>query len=437
MSRKKAYNLIPGDWPHLESIIKELGYRVLDSPTSLSAIEATVALKTDKSVQIIAGTGLSGGGTLSENRTLSVSTNLASLSGLTFSSEAFVKMTAAGTFALDTEGGGSETDPVFTAWLGTVTPANWNTAYSQTLEWNGGSTNLVAATGRTSLGLGSAATHDATDFQSGTLTATRIPFATGSPGTLTDSANLTFDGTNVTGTGHGRFDTGVGVGGAPSETNGLFYILSSSATASKKGLAVNITCTKNSGVGGAGTELGLSFSTNWSPAALSANLTTGVLGGAFGGPTITTAASESHNPIVTQGYGYLGRIYTVDGSGATGHPTYTTAAAFWCQSPGLSILGICTHNYAFYDAGQYLDGTRTPDAWGIGINTPNNYINGSLSVGKNTAPAYNIDVTGDINCTGAFRSGGTAGINATVTYVDTLLGTKTLTFTKGILTAQV
>ncbi len=34
----------------------------------------------------------------------------------------------------------------------------WNTAYSQTRQWDGGSTGLVAATGRTSLGLGSLAT---------------------------------------------------------------------------------------------------------------------------------------------------------------------------------------------------------------------------------------------------------------------------------------
>ena len=36
---------------------------------------------------------------------------------------------------------------------GTVqTPANWNTAYTDRLKWDGGSTGLVAATGRTSLG---------------------------------------------------------------------------------------------------------------------------------------------------------------------------------------------------------------------------------------------------------------------------------------------
>ena len=34
----------------------------------------------------------------------------------------------------------------------TASQANWDTAYSERLQWDGGSTNLVAATGRTSLG---------------------------------------------------------------------------------------------------------------------------------------------------------------------------------------------------------------------------------------------------------------------------------------------
>jgi len=40
------------------------------------------------------------------------------------------------------------------AWLGSITnnSANWNTAYTDRLKWDGGSTDLVAATGRTSLG---------------------------------------------------------------------------------------------------------------------------------------------------------------------------------------------------------------------------------------------------------------------------------------------
>jgi len=41
---------------------------------------------------------------------------------------------------------------------------NWNTAFSQTRQWDGGSTGLVAATGRTSLGLGTAALNNVGDF---------------------------------------------------------------------------------------------------------------------------------------------------------------------------------------------------------------------------------------------------------------------------------
>ncbi|PJC48331.1 MAG: hypothetical protein CO035_04065, partial [Candidatus Omnitrophica bacterium CG_4_9_14_0_2_um_filter_42_8] len=49
---------------------------------------------------------------------------------------------------------------------GTVTASggnstNWNTAYSERLQWDGGATNLVAATGRASLGLGTMATQNA------------------------------------------------------------------------------------------------------------------------------------------------------------------------------------------------------------------------------------------------------------------------------------
>ncbi len=44
-----------------------------------------------------------------------------------------------------------------TSWL-SLSTTNWDTAYSDRLKWDGGSTGLVAATGRTSLGLGTAAT---------------------------------------------------------------------------------------------------------------------------------------------------------------------------------------------------------------------------------------------------------------------------------------
>ncbi len=49
----------------------------------------------------------------------------------------------------------TETDPVYVAssWYGTTNNStNWNTAYSDRLKWDGGSTGLTASTGRTSLG---------------------------------------------------------------------------------------------------------------------------------------------------------------------------------------------------------------------------------------------------------------------------------------------
>ena len=54
-------------------------------------------------------------------------------------------------------------------------------------------------------------------------------------------------------------------------------------------------------------------------------------------------------------------------------------------------------------------------------NTPFKNIN-MVTTGNMKAATYNV--------------GATAGIDATVTYVDTLLGARTLTFSKGILTSQ-
>ena len=46
----------------------------------------------------------------------------------------------------------------------TSSQANWDTAYAERLQWSGGATGLNAATGRTSLGLGTAALAATTDF---------------------------------------------------------------------------------------------------------------------------------------------------------------------------------------------------------------------------------------------------------------------------------
>lgn len=62
----------------------------------------------------------------------------------------------------------TETDPVFSASeaasITSTDTTNWDTAYSDRLKWDGGSTGLNASTGRTSLGLGTAATTASTDY---------------------------------------------------------------------------------------------------------------------------------------------------------------------------------------------------------------------------------------------------------------------------------
>jgi hypothetical protein len=85
-----------------------------------------------------------------------------------------VVLTAADVGAIATE-----TDPVYTAssWYSTTNNAtNWDTAYTDRNKWDGGATGLVAATGRTSLGLGTAATTNSTDY------------ATAAQGTKADTA---------------------------------------------------------------------------------------------------------------------------------------------------------------------------------------------------------------------------------------------------------
>lgn len=83
----------------------------------------------------------------------------------------------------------SETDPIYTAssWYTTTNNStNWDTAYADRNKWDGGATGLVAATGRTSLGLGTAATTASTDY------------ATAAQGAKADSALQSITSGNVT-----------------------------------------------------------------------------------------------------------------------------------------------------------------------------------------------------------------------------------------------
>ena len=76
----------------------------------------------------------------------------------------------------------------------TSSQTNWDTAYSERLQWDGGSTGLVAATGRTSLGLGSIATQASSNVSitGGSITGiTDLAIADG--GTGASTANAAFN----------------------------------------------------------------------------------------------------------------------------------------------------------------------------------------------------------------------------------------------------
>ncbi len=116
----------------------------------------------------------------------------------------------------------------------TDSSANWNTAYTQTERWNGGSTDLVAATGRTSLGLGTMAllanTGSTTITTLGTITTGTwnggvIPILYGGTGTTTPGL---IQGANITITGTWPFQTITGSAGGSGNSawtigNGLIY----------------------------------------------------------------------------------------------------------------------------------------------------------------------------------------------------------------------
>ena len=94
----------------------------------------------------------------------------------------------------------------------TAKQTEWDTAYTDRLKWDGGSTGLTASTARTSLGLGTAATTAATDY------------ATAAQGAKADTAlqSETYTGT-VTSVAM-SVPTGLSVSGSPVTTTGTLAV---------------------------------------------------------------------------------------------------------------------------------------------------------------------------------------------------------------------
>jgi hypothetical protein len=447
--RPLRIKIIPGDWIDLEKKLKTLTKWVASQPLTpisyptfagLTLTGLTGILKA--AAGAVSGSAVHtdlGGVTANQhhNQIHQLDGSDHTVSGLTPGH--ILKALTATTFGFAAPGFlVSETDPL---------SLHLDQASPQTFANLGGGTGLMKITAGL-LGLDTNAYYksgDSPTFANITdsgLTITRIPYASTS-GLLVDSSNLTFDGTNLTNQGYGKFLSGVTLDStAPSITGGFFRcILTNPSTQNPVSGYFSLITTRNS-TGGAGLAFAFQFENSWNPlvGATSAK-TTSALTGARASLQIKTDTGETKNMTVTNGYGYYSKATTLDGSGASGIPKFTTLSHFYADTSILSALGAIGTCYAFYDAGQAV-GTQVTTPWGLGINTKS-YINANLSIGKNTAPAYPIDCVGDISSSTAFRIGATLGLGTAatplviVTAPITALGaTGTMTFIGGILTAS-
>ena len=262
----------------------------------------------------------------------------------------------------------------------TASQANWDTAYSERLQWDGGSTNLVAATGRTSLGATTVGSNfftltnpsaitfprinadntvnalSASDFR------TAIGAGTGN-GSVTSvdvsggTTGLTFSGGPVTASGTitmaGTLAVGNGGTGATSLTSG--YLIKGNGTS-----AVSSSIIYDSGTN---VGIGTSSPSSYGKLTVSGNIVFGAPGG--------------RNTAFTNNIG----IWT------TGDPLDDTRAnigftAVAGASSSSSYITFTTNNYGV-SGGERM---RIDQSGNVGIG--------------DTAPAYKLTVAGDTRLTG-------------------------------------
>lgn len=274
-------------------------------------------------------------------------------------------VTASGTLALSFAAGYSLPT--------TASQLNWDTAYSERRQWDGGSTSLVAATGRTSLGA--------------TTVGSNL-FTLGNPSAVT---YLRVNADNsVSALDAATFRTAIGAG-----TGTVTGVTASSPLASSGGTAPNITITGSALTKTDDTNVTMTLGGTPASALLAAaSITLGWTG--------TLAVARGGIGTGTAGIGAFNNITGYTASGATG--TTSTNLVF-STSPTLTTPKVTT---------TLGVGNATPSASGAGVSFP---ATQSASTDPNTLDDYE---EGTFNCNyGTFSgiSGSWGQANCTYTKV--------------------
>ena len=266
---------------------------------------------------------------------------------------------------------------------------NWSTAYTQTQQWNGGSTNLVAATGRTSLG--------------GT-TVGQSMF------TLTDPSAITFPRFNADNTvsalNSADFRTAIGAG--TSSTTGTVTSVGGTGTVNGITLTGTITSTGNLTLGG--TLSGVSLTTHVSGTLPVLNGGTGTTTPALvAGSNVTITGTWPNQTInATASGGSVTTVSIVSANGFAG--TVATATTTPAITLTTSITGVLKGNgTAISAATSGTDYSAGTSALTTGI-LKSTTTTGALSIAvAGTDYQTAQSVTGIVKSSGTTRSAATAG----------------------------